>query len=95
MNPKQMSTYIRELEAGFKNYGGMPLPNSYKLTQNQLNALSENLKQTLIKTIPNASNNQSIINQLSNPRWRFIDQIPGGREAINSAIKDTRIVFPY
>lgn len=90
-----MSIYIRELEVGFKNYGGTKLPGNHTLTPNQLNALSENLKQTLTKTIPNSTTNQAIINQLSNPRWRFIDQIPGGREAINNAIKGTGIVFPF
>lgn len=90
-----MSIYIRELEAGFKNYGGTKLASNHKLTTNQLNALSENLKQTLIKTIPNSTTNQTIINQLRNPRWRFIDQIPRGREAINNALKGTGIVFPY
>jgi hypothetical protein len=95
IDPKQMSTYIKELESGFKNYGGNQLSNNHILTRNQLNALSENLRQTLIKTIPNAKTSQSIINQLANPRWRFIDQIPGGRDAINEALKGTDIIFPY
>ena len=94
MDPKQMSPYIRELESGFKD-AGSKIPASQKLTPNQLNALSENLKQTITKTIPNAKTNEAIINQLSNPRWRFIDQVPGGREAINTAIKGKNIVFPF
>jgi RHS repeat-associated protein len=94
MGSSEMSTYIRELEAGFKG-GGSKLPADHKLTTNQLNALSENLKLTITKTIPNASTKQAIINQLANPRWRFIDQIPGGRAAINQAIKGLGIIFKY
>jgi hypothetical protein len=92
MKPSEMSPYIRELEAGFKD-NGVKLTADHKLTESQLNALSENLKQTI--TIPNASTRQAIINQLANPRWRFIDQIPGGRSAINNAIKGMGIVFKY
>ncbi|WP_163394145.1 RHS repeat domain-containing protein [Flavobacterium limi] len=94
MDPKQMSIFIRELEAGYKN-GGTKLLKSHVLTSDQVKALSENLKQTLTKTIPNANTNSAIINQLYNPRWRYIDQIPGGRKEINKAIKGTNIFFPY
>jgi hypothetical protein len=49
----------------------------------------------LTKTIPNATTKQTIVNQLANPCWRSIAQIPGGRQAIDDAIKGTGIIFPY
>jgi RHS repeat-associated protein len=53
------------------------------LTINQVRALAQNAVDVLTKTIPNALKRgdaagvQSVMNQLANPRFKFLDQIPG------------------
>lgn len=99
MDRKEMSPYIRELDAGYKTgpaYDGLPkLPSDHILTENQLNALAENLRMTITKTIPQSKGFQGIQNQIDNPRWRFIDQIVGGRTALMNALKGTGATFRF
>ncbi len=94
MQISQMSKYIKEIEVGFK-YAGKKLPADYILSTNQLNALKGNLKLVITKSIPKAKTLKSVQNMLNRPRWRFIDQIPGGRAALNKAIKDLNVTFGY
>jgi RHS repeat-associated protein len=98
MDNAQMSKYIKELEAGYKTgpgYEGPGLPKDHILSTNQLNALSQNLKLVIQKSIPKQTTIESLQSQLNQPRWRFIDQIRGGRNALNKAINGKGAIFPW
>lgn len=97
----EMAQGVRELERGFKNIPGKPLPDNHMLTGFQRNALQENIRRVIKKTIPavkrkmsNGSSNQSLVNQMSNPRFRFLDQVPAAKEALIKALEGTGVTIP-
>jgi hypothetical protein len=96
---------INQLEAGFPGKrterAGIqmePLPLGHELTETQAWALETTISQVTGLTIRNAiagdftpQNVRGVISQLSNPRFRFLDQIPEARDVLLAAINDPRI----
>ena len=95
-----MQDYIREL-------GNKSLPATTKLTPQQLFALQENLQAVVNQSIPGfrqliangkprAEVLRGLQNQMNLLRWRFIDQVPGGRETIQNILREfPEITFPH
>ena len=94
----EMVQGVRELEAGLKpGLYGPALPANYTLTGLQRMALAENVRRVIIKTIPAikaGAGRQSFMNQLANPRFRFLGQIPEARAALINALKGTGVSLP-
>ncbi len=95
-----MQDYIREL--------GLPsFPPTSVLTPQQIFALQENLqaiignslagyRELISRGVPRAEVLQGLQRQLNQQRWRFIDQVPGGREAIREILQEfPEVTFPY
>jgi RHS repeat-associated protein len=94
---KEMVAGVRELEAGFKNVAGTKLPAGHVLTDLQKRALEENVRRVITKTIEavkTGSGKQALVNQLANPRFRFLYQVPSARAALIDALKGTGITLP-
>jgi hypothetical protein len=76
-----------------------------RLTPQQAFALQENLQAIGSQTVPgvrasiqrgNVNATQSLQNQLNLPRFRFIDQVPGGRAAIDAILQEfPNLRFPH
>ncbi len=93
-----VSNAIKELEQGMKqSLPGEPLPLGYQLTPGQTSAMQVTVRQIIDNTIRTQINKgadfnvTSVVNQLSNPRFRFLDQVPDALKAITTAINDPRI----
>jgi hypothetical protein len=96
----RMQDYIPSL-------GKPSLPATTPLTPQQVFALQENLQAVMTESMagyrqliasgrPRAAVLKGLQNQMFLLRWRFIDQIPGGREAIQSILREfPEITFPY
>jgi hypothetical protein len=96
----RMQDYIPEL-------GKPSLPATTRLTQQQVLALQENLQAVVNQSIPGyrqliasgrprAEVVKGLQNQMNLLRWRFIDQVPGGREAIQGILREfPEITFPH
>jgi hypothetical protein len=99
--PEEMRQGVRELEIGLKSSSnikpGPALPETIPLTNLQRRALSENVRRVITKTIQavkTGSGKQSLIDQLANPRFRFLQQIPQARAALIDALKGTGVDLP-
>ena len=87
--------------------GKPSLPATTRLTQQQIFALQENLQAVVNQSIPGyrrliasgrprAEVLKGLQNQMNLLRWRFIDQVPGGREAIQRILQEfPEITFPH
>jgi hypothetical protein len=47
-----------------------------------------------IAAVKAGAGRQSLVNQLANPRFRFLDQIPEARAALIDALKGTGVGLP-
>ena len=96
----RMQEYIKEL--------GVPsLPTTARLTPQQIFAIHENLqlvienslsgyRELIARGAPRAEVLKGLQLQLNQLRWRFIDQVPGGREAIQGILQEfPEVTFPY
>lgn len=94
MSNSLMSKFIKELELGTSKYPGTKMVRL--ITDNHLNALAQNLKLSITKTFPTATTIKAIQNQVDNPRWRYIDLLPGGRQTLMSELsKYPGVKFNY
>jgi RHS repeat-associated protein len=96
----RMQDYIPEL-------GKPSFPATTRLTPQQVFALQENLQAVVNQSIPGyrqliasgrprAEVLKGLQNQMNLLRWRFIDQLPGGREAIQGILREfPEITFPH
>jgi hypothetical protein len=95
---KEMVQGIRELEAGLKRgLAGPALPATHALTSLQRAALKENVRLIIVRTIAAVkvgAGRQSLMNQLANPRFRFLGQIPEARAALIDALQGTGVSLP-
>ena len=95
---KEMVKGIRELEAGLKGHlPGTALSATHTLTDFQRRALSENVRLVIGRTIPAVkagAGRQALVNQLANPRFRFLGQVPDARAALIDALKGTGVSLP-
>lgn len=96
---EEMVEGVRELETGTKpGLGSGPaLPETRALTDLQRRALGENVRRIIVKTIPAVkagAGPQSLVNQLANPRFRFLWQLPAARAALIDALKGTGVSLP-
>jgi len=76
---------------------GPVLPATHALTDLQKRALAENVRLVIGKTIPAVkagASRQSLVNQLANPRFRFLGQLPDARAALIDALKGTGVNVP-
>jgi len=83
---------VRELEAGLKPHLlGPALPVTHKLTDEQRDGLMENVRRVIVRTIAAAAKNprhrRAVENQLRQPRFRFLEQIPEARVALETALQ--------
>jgi hypothetical protein len=94
----EMVQGVRELEAGVKRgVAGSALPVGHALTDLQRRALSENVRLVIGRTIAAVkagAGRQSLVNQLANPRFRFLSQVPAARAALIDALKGTGVTLP-
>jgi hypothetical protein len=67
------------------------LPDGARLTANQVSQLRNNIETILSKSLPAKAARgrvQDVVNLLrTDPRFRFIDQVPGARDRIAEALK--------
>jgi hypothetical protein len=96
----RMQDYIPEL-------GKPSFPATTRLTPQQVFALHVNLEAVVNKSIPGYRQHiasgkpraevlKGLQNQMNLLRWRFIDQVPGGREAIQGILREfPEITFPH
>jgi RHS repeat-associated protein len=94
----EMVQGVRELEAGLKpSVPGSALSATHTLTDFQRRALAENVRLVIGKTVAAVkagATKQSLVNQLANPRFRFLGQIPEARAALIDALKGTGVKLP-
>jgi RHS repeat-associated protein len=94
----QMLKVIRELEAGTKGNAGIPIPANQPLSIEQLNGLRENVRLVITKTIEAAKQNaariSSVEEQLGNTRFRFLDQVPEAKAALQKAASEIGLKLP-
>jgi hypothetical protein len=95
-----MQEYIKKL-------GDPSLPATTRLTPQEVYALYGNLQGVINTTIPAIRTNiangklradaiEGLQLQMNQLRWRFIDQMPGGRGAIQRILQEfPEITFPY
>jgi hypothetical protein len=87
---------VRQLEGGLKpNLKDRPLlPPDHVLTDFQKQALRENVRGVINNTVDSIRKGQTragtnpLATQMSNPRFRFLDQVPDAKQAFLEAIKD-------
>ena len=96
----RMQEYIQKL-------GDPSLPATTRLTPQEVYALYDNLQGVINTTIPAIRTNiangklradaiKGLQLQMNQLRWRFIDQMPGGRDAIQRILQEfPEITFPY
>ena len=75
------------------------LPPTYVLTDLQRRALAENVRLIITKTIPavkagTKSGVEPLVNQLANPRFQFLKQIPEARAALIEALEGAGVSLP-
>jgi hypothetical protein len=89
---------VRQLEIGLKGRkAGPALGPDHVLTDLRSRALQENIRLVINKTIPavkSGAGRKSLQNQLANPRFRYIDQVPEARAALTDALKGTGVSLP-
>jgi hypothetical protein len=98
----EMVEGIRQLEIGLKGSAGIgpSLPPTHVLTDLQRRALAENVRRIITETIPavkagtTRSGVQPLVNQLANPRFGFLKQIPEARAALIEALEGTGVSLP-
>jgi hypothetical protein len=70
------------------------LPDNARLTPEQIAELEKNLDRLLRKSLPAAKDPQTVAEAIKTlPRFRFLDQIPGGREKVIEALKKYGVPF--
>ncbi len=94
----EMVKGVRELETGLKpGLPGAVLQEGHTLTDLQRRALTENVRLVITKTVAAVkagAGKQSLVNQLANPRFRFLAQVPNARAALIDALKGTGVTLP-
>jgi hypothetical protein len=95
----EMAQGVRELEAGLKSHLPGPALDeaAHRLTDLQRRALQENVRRVITKTIPavrNGAGVESAVNQMANPRFRFLGQVPAARAALIDALKTIGMKLP-
>ncbi len=70
------------------------MPNDVQLTPTQVSELSKNIDAVLNKSLPAkaaSGNVQNVVDLFNNdPRFRFINQVPGATEKINQVARPIR-----
>lgn len=100
----EMAEAVRQLETGMMNSigragrNGPALPKGHILTEFQKRGLEENIRNVINRTIPAVKSGQNstaaLRNQMQNVRFRYIDQVPEAKAALESALKGTGVKVP-